>query len=1170
MLQKVLIANRGVIACRILRTLKKMGIRSVAIYSEADRNSPHVHLADEAYCIGASPAAESYLQGEKIIALALKLGVDGIHPGYGFLSENTPFARACTEAGISWIGPSPESMEIFGPKHTARALAISAGVPLLPGTSLLSSLEEALLEAERIQYPIMLKATAGGGGIGMRVAKTPEDLRNAYDTVIALGKNNFRDGGVFLERFIEKARHIEVQIFGTSHGDVVALGERDCSAQRRNQKVLEESPAPHLPDSVRKSMHECAIQLAKACQYRSAGTVEFLYDSASQEFYFLEVNTRLQVEHGVTEEVFDVDLVEWMILEASNELDLSLRKHAAPQGHSIQARIYAEDPYRNFAPSAGKLDLVEFPTDVRIETWIQTNMEISGYYDPMLGKIIVSAPTREEALQKLQVALKSCRIYGIASNLEWLSQIISMDVFQKASHYTQWLNHIDTTSHAMDVLDGGTQTTIQDFPGRIGFWDVGVPPCGPMDDQSFRMGNAMLGNEISAPGLEMTLHGATLRFRSATRICLTGAPMQASLDHIDIPWNQVITIPAGSTLRIGALLDAGMRSYLLIAGGFDIPHYLGSASTFTLGNFGGHGGRALQAGDTIPYFAIPQLETKASIPESIPEFTHHWEIRASAGPHSTSEYIHEEWMEEFFAAKWEVHYQSARTGVRLIGPRPKWSRMDGGEAGLHPSNLHDNAYAIGSVDFTGDMPVILGPDGPSLGGFVCPATVIRSDLWKLGQLKPGDTLQFIQQESETSPILAKQTENLPFPIQIRRAGDSYLLVEYGDLELDLRLRFRAHALQQSLSQQSKFPIIDLTPGIRSLQIHYDPIQVTQKQMVDLIIQCENSLPPLDQVKVKSRIVHLPLSWDDPSTQLAIERYQKNVRPDAPWCPSNIEFIRRINGLQNVDDVYHTLFQASYLVMGLGDVYLGAPVAVPLDPRHRLVTTKYNPARTWTPENAVGIGGAYLCIYGMEGPGGYQFVGRTIQMWNRNIGYQALDHHKPWLLRFFDQIRFYPVTSEKLEELRRDLPQGRFQVQIEETEFNLAEYEIWLQTISSEANQCKERQVQSFQAERERWKSQGLAEYIADNPSPSNNTEEECPAHCFYVRSPIPGSTWKILVQDGDSISEGQNILVAESMKMEMPIASSKSGIIRQVLVKEGEALRKGQILFIVEDVSCGQ
>jgi len=881
MLQKVLIANRGVIACRIIRTLKKLGIRSVSIYSEADRNSPHVHMADEAYCIGPGPAAESYLQGEKIIVLALEHQVDGIHPGYGFLSENTHFARACTEAGITWIGPSPDSMEVFGPKHTARALATSAGVPLLPGTALLRNLEDALLEAERIGYPVMLKATSGGGGIGMRVAYHSNDLRNAFETVIALGKNYFRDGGVFLERFIEKARHIEVQIFGNIHGDVIALGERDCSAQRRNQKVLEESPAPHLPDSIRKSMHACAIDLAKACHYRSAGTVEFLYDSTSQEFYFLEVNTRLQVEHGVTEEVFGVDLVEWMILEATHELDLNHWKYKSPNGHSIQARIYAEDPYRNFAPSAGKLDLVEFPVNARVETWIATNMEISGYYDPMLGKIIVVAPTREEALLKLQQALAHCRIYGIATNLEWLKEILIKNEFQNAQHYTQWLNQLETSSHAIDVLDGGMQTTIQDYPGRIGYWDVGVPPCGPMDDQSFRFGNDLLGNNITAPGLEMTLNGATLRFRSSTRICLTGARMQAYLDQEEVSWNQVLTIQAGSTLHIGSLLDAGMRSYLLIAGGFDIPHYLGSASTFTLGNFGGHGGRALQTGDTIHYFADPNPQHKSRNLVAPPAFTHHWKIRASAGPHSTSEYIQEEWMEDFFSAKWEVHYQSARTGIRLIGPRPKWSRIDGGEAGLHPSNLHDNAYAIGSVDFTGDMPVILGPDGPSLGGFVCPATVISSDLWILGQLKPGDTLQFIQQEPESSPILAHLIENLPFPVQIRRAGDAYLLVEYGALELDLRLRFRAHALQQSLIQQKKFPITDLTPGIRSLQIHYDPSQVSQKQMLDLVVQCEYALPPLDQVNVKSRIIHLPLSWDDPSTQIAIERYQKNVREPVP-------------------------------------------------------------------------------------------------------------------------------------------------------------------------------------------------------------------------------------------------------------------------------------------------
>lgn len=1198
MLNKVLIANRGVIACRIIRTLRKLGIQSVAVYSEADRNSPHVRLADEAICIGPGPAAQSYLQAETILAAAQKTNAQGIHPGYGFLSENAGFARACTALGIVWIGPSPEAMDAFGPKHSARAIATRLQIPLLPGSELLQNLEEAIAVAERIGYPVMLKATAGGGGIGMRVCQDVKELKNAYDAVVALGRNNFKDGGVFVERFVQKARHIEVQIFGNCFGEAVAVGERDCSAQRRNQKVLEESPAPHLPEEVRRSMHASAVRLAQGAGYRSAGTVEFLYDEARKEFYFLEVNTRLQVEHGVTEEVYGVDLVEWMVREATDELTQLESLVREPVGHSLQARLYAEDPGKSFAPSAGNLDLVEFPTGVRVESWIETGMEVTGFYDPMLAKMIVHAPTRAEAIAKLLGALEQTRIYGIATNVAWLRHILREPLFAEGRVYTQWLSTLRIPSDCIEILDGGTLTTVQDYPGRLGHWDVGVPPCGPMDDLSFRIGNLQLGNEPGAPGLEMTLRGATIRFRTATRICLTGAQMKAELEGSPVAWHRVLDVQAGNVLRLGSVVAEGMRSYLLIQGGLDVPPYLGSASTFTLGYFGGHGGRALRAGDVLqihPMSPAPKYECPTNLR---PALQKHWEIGALLGPHSTSEYIVDGWMSTFFAARWEVHFQSARTGVRLVGPRPQWSRTDGGEAGLHPSNLHDNAYAIGSVDFTGDMPVILGPDGPSLGGFVCPVTVAQAELWKLGQLRPGDTLSFIPwstaqarhaaqsiaealqtlqagrpalesipctESTDSGAILARLSEGLPFPVVVRRAGDAYLLVEYGAMELDLRLRFRAHALMQALQQRSDLAIVDLTPGIRSLQIHYSPDRISQEEMLKTILELEQGLPPLDQVKVPSRIVYLPLSWDDPATQLAIQRYQSNVRPDAPWCPSNIEFIRRINGLQQIEDVKRIVFDASYLVLGLGDVYLGAPVAVPLDPRHRLVTTKYNPARTWTPENAVGIGGAYMCIYGMEGPGGYQFVGRTLQVWNRFRSTDAFKPGSPWLLRFFDQIRFYPVSAEELLHFREEFAQGRYPIRIEETEFDLGQYEQWLSTIAPEANACKERQQKAFAAERESWKQKGLAEYVAEAAATEKSTEEDIPAGCSLVRSPIPGSVWKVLVQEGQRVDAGQVLLVAESMKMEMPIEASASGTVRKIQVKPGEQIRAGQGLMVVED-----
>jgi urea carboxylase len=427
-------------------------------------------------------------------------------------------------------------------------------------------------------------------------------------------------------------------------------------------------------------------------------------------------------------------------------------------------------------------------------------------------------------------------------------------------------------------------------------------------------------------------------------------------------------VKRGSVLALGRIQGAGQRAYLAVRGGFDLPEYLGSRATFTLGQFGGHGGRALRAGDVLRLNAQGcELDGCRALPaHERPEYRNDWEIAVTDGPHGAPDFFTGADLAAFFAAEWEVHYNSSRTGVRLIGPKPEWARSDGGEAGLHPSNIHDNAYAIGSVDFTGDMPVILGPDGPSLGGFVCPVTIVAAELWKIGQLRPGDKLRFRRsartgaRADNPSILLELPASSTHAQLCVRRAGESNLLVEFGAPVLDLVLRFQVQALLEALGARALPGLLDLTPGIRSLQIHFDPARISQNAVLDWLLAAVATLPGVERMRLPSRIVHLPLSWDDPATQLATKRYE-SVRADAPWCPDNIEFIRRINGLASRDAVRDIVFGASYLVMGLGDVYLGAPVATPLDPRHRLVTTKYNPARTWTPENAVGIGGAYLCV-----------------------------------------------------------------------------------------------------------------------------------------------------------------------------------------------------------------
>ncbi|HEX6591345.1 MAG TPA: biotin carboxylase N-terminal domain-containing protein, partial [Moraxellaceae bacterium] len=595
MFSKVLIANRGEIAVRIAKTLKKMGVKSVAVYSEADRYSAHVTAADEAICIGAAAPSESYLRGDHIIAQAKACGAEAIIPGYGFLSENAGFAEACAAAGIVFIGPSPDQLRRFGLKHTSRELAAEAGVPLTPGTDLLSSLEEAKAAAEKLGYPVMLKSTAGGGGIGLSRCNSEADLVAAYESVQRLGKSFFNDSGVFLERFVDEARHVEVQIFGNGLGKVVALGERDCSVQRRNQKVIEETPAPGLPAATRAKLLAAAVSLGESVGYASAGTVEFIYDGKRDEFYFLEVNTRLQVEHPITEMVTGLDLVEWMVKTAAGEPP-SLENIPAPKGAAIEVRIYAEDPVKNFQPSPGVLTEVSFPDGIRLDGWVSTGTEVSPYYDPMIAKLIVHGENRDEALAKLQAALESTRLFGIATNLDYLRQIVESETFRGAKLSTRFLERFDYEPHLLEVLDGGTYTTVQDYPGRSGYWDIGVPPSGPMDDFAFRLANRIVGNHEAAAGLECTIQGPTLRFHGDAVIALTGADMQATLDGEPVACWTPITVKSGQLLKTGRAAS-GCRGYIAVRFGIDVPDYLGSKSTFALGQFGGHAGRTLRTGD---------------------------------------------------------------------------------------------------------------------------------------------------------------------------------------------------------------------------------------------------------------------------------------------------------------------------------------------------------------------------------------------------------------------------------------------------------------------------------------------------------------------------------------------------------------------------------------------
>ncbi|MGQ0699672.1 MAG: urea carboxylase [Panacagrimonas sp.] len=1179
MFTKILIANRGEIAGRVIRTLKRMNVASVAVYSDADRYTAPVLAADEAIHIGPAAARESYLKIDAIVEACLRTGAQAVHPGYGFLSENAGFAEQLAQHGIRFIGPRPEHLRGFGLKHTARELAANSGVPLLPGSDLLEGVDQAVSEAARIGYPVMLKSTAGGGGIGMQLCFDAEELRTRFDAVQRMASSSFGDARVYLERFVASARHIEVQIFGDGRGRVVSLGERDCSLQRRNQKVVEETPAPGLSEALRQRLHAAARALGEAVQYESAGTVEFIYDVAREDFYFLEVNTRLQVEHPVTEAVYGVDLVEWMIRQAAGELELPSQASLIPKGAAVEVRLYAENPQQDFRPSTGLLTEVKFPDSLRVDGWIATGMEVTPYYDPMLAKLVAHAGSREAAIAKLAAGLHDTAVWGVQTNLDYLRRVIASEAFTSGAVATSVLKEFRYQPQTLEVLAPGAQTSVQDWPGRLGYWDVGIPPSGPMDERSLRLANRAVGNAEGAAALECTLLGPSLRFHADTVIALAGARMNATLDDSALPYYQPVGVRAGQMLTLGSIEGAGQRTYLAVRGGFDGPQYLGSRATFSLGGFGGHATGVLKAGDTLHLAGdVNAPSPAAGIAETDrPTLTRNWTLCVLYGPHGAPDFFTIADIETLFSAEYEVHFNSARTGVRLIGPRPAWARRDGGEAGLHPSNIHDNAYAIGSIDFTGDMPIILGPDGPSLGGFVCPAVLARDELWKMGQLRPGDKVRFVPTSAvvgravpagpgghgppTASPILARSDAG-PVSVCYRRAGDDNLLIEYGPMSLDLALRLRVHLLAEAV-RGAKLPgIIDLTPGIRSLQIHYDSRVLKAATLLDALAEIEPALPPAEQVTVPSRIVHLPLSWNDSQIRLAVRKYQELVRPNAPWCPDNIEFIRRINGLSTVDEVRRIVFDASYLVYGLGDVYLGAPVATPVDPRHRLVTTKYNPARTWTPENAVGIGGAYMCIYGMEGPGGYQLFGRTIQMWNR--WQRTKEFEQPWLLRFFDQIRFYPVSEEELLDARAAFPHGRYPLKIEETSLAYADYARFLADNAASIAAFKHGQQTAFETERADWKSRGLDTFVSDEGAALAN-DDALPTGCSGVSSQVSGNVWKLLVEPGQIVAKGQAVVVLESMKMEMEICTLHAGRVRELRCQPGKTVQSGQIVVVLED-----
>jgi len=455
-MKKVLVANRGEIARRVLRTLKKMNIQSVAIYSDADVNAPHVMEADEAVYVGKSPSAESYLQQDLILKICKDLGVDGIHPGYGFLSENAGFARKVKDAGMKLIGPSPESMELMGDKLSAKQAVKEYNVPLVPGVDeAISDVPAAKRIAMEVGYPILIKASAGGGGKGMRLVYEESEFEEQMILAQNEARSSFGDDAVFIEKFVNQPRHIEIQVFADQHGNAVHLFERECSVQRRHQKVIEEAPSAVLTPEIREKMGAAAVQVCKACNYEGAGTVEFLID-ANLDFYFLEMNTRLQVEHPVTEEITGLDLVEWQIRVARGERLPKLQDELAIHGHAVEIRVYAEDSLNGFTPDIGTLNRYRIPTgkSVRVDDAFEEGMEIPIYYDPMIAKLVVWGKTRTEAIDRAIKAIDNYQISGVKTTLDFGKFVLKHEAFRSGKFDTNFVKeHFSSPELMKDAME---------------------------------------------------------------------------------------------------------------------------------------------------------------------------------------------------------------------------------------------------------------------------------------------------------------------------------------------------------------------------------------------------------------------------------------------------------------------------------------------------------------------------------------------------------------------------------------------------------------------------------------------------------------------------------------------------------------------------------------------
>ncbi|ETN43925.1 urea carboxylase [Cyphellophora europaea CBS 101466] len=1241
---KVLIANRGEIALRLISACRTLHHRTLAIYAAEDGDSLHVRLADEAVALHSpTPAGSSaaYLDAEQIVRICREKNVDAVLPGYGFLSENAAFAEMLRVAGVVFGGPSAEVLRDFGLKHRARELAVAAGVPVVPGTKgVVRDGKEAVREARRLGFPVMVKATAGGGGMGLKVCYGEEEVRVAVESVSKRGEVMFKDAGVFLERFVESGRHVEGQVFGNGEGEVLWFGERECSVQRRHQKVLEEAPSPFVlkHPGLRERLRVAAVALARSVNYKSVGTVEFLVDDKTGEFYFLEMNTRLQVEHGVTELCYEVDLVELMLKQAEAEVqslpglshdELARYTRAEPKCHAVEVRVYAENPADGYKPSPGLFTDVSFPQGehIRVDTWLERGSTVTASFDPLLAKVMVRAGDRDSAFDKLQQALADTKLYGPPTNLEFLEAIVRDPAVRAGRTLTSTLNHFRYTPSAIEVKDGGLYTTVQDYPGRPNYRS-GVPVSGPMDGLSLRIANLIVGNADGTESLEITYGGPRMLFHQAAVVALCGAQFDFSINGEAVAlWSRHL-VPAGAEVVVGGNTSGGCRAYLAILGGFpNVGAYLGSRSTTPSLKWGGYQGRTLRAGDWLQISSLDpdasQITGPFTLPLAlIPPIASTSPIYTLPGPYDTSDFITPQGRHAFFDTAWKVAFSSSRGGIRLEGPPPQWSRLSGGEGGSHPSNMLGYGYPLGGMSFTGDEAVVFTMDSPVQSGFICPQTVLSCQMWRLGQLKPGDCVRFAQCSWEQAMELEKSQEEFvrkvavavtagetngaanvatsweisrPVPessvlyerveqsgnglprLVLRQAGDRGILCDFGSQVFDLTVRTRAQQLVRAVGERPPRGFQRVTrPHTMSVFVAFDSHIIDQKTAVDALVNLERSFSDVSNFTTPSKTFHLPMVFDAEECVQATARYMETQRPYATYLPDNIDFIRRNNGLEKRDDVLKAVNGVPFLVVASSGI-MGLPILMPIDPRKRLTVPKTNPSRTVTPAGALGTGGNTSSIYPVDSPGGYLLWGMTLpgcpfDTFGRKPNYTP---DAPWLYNTFDQVVFHAVSRAEFDAINQRFQMGLYEIKVEDSVFEMKKYIQLTRDTAEEVARIGQRQREcaAIELEKEnellqRWKAekQARGDQGVEKQQDKDAALLESNANATRVLATMSARVWKQVASNGSMVKSGEDLLVLEAMKMEIAVKAPGDGpkySVVAVLKQKGDLVEPGDVLVLL-------